>query len=140
METRIDFEDASEQTLGDNGSTSAAVAMIVCGVAMFMMLVACSQPANAQVLTLDQGALQVRAPTFAVPLGRVTVTPAPEDRPAPARDKWQRFEQAPNASRVSHRYRVSEIITNDGARTACYTPCVINCCVGSGGFSLAYGR
>jgi len=64
----------------------------------------------------------------------ITVTPAPEDRAPPKKDRWQRFEEALNAG-PARRYRRTETATNQGERISCYEPCSNNCCATSGGFS-----
>lgn len=70
-----------------------------------------------------------------VPGERIIVVPDPEDLAPPAKNRWKKFEEALGPGR-SARHTVSAWRTNDGIRTECYSPCVINCCVESGRFSL----
>ena len=81
-------------------------------------------------------------PAIAGHIEHITVTPAPEDRAPPRKDRWQRFEEALNAG-PSRRYRRTETATNQGERISCYEPCSNNCCATSGGFSTTghgFGR
>ena len=146
METGIvnEFEDATAQSSTRNqGPTSAFVAMIACNVMLLVMLAAYSPPAHAQVLAFRAVAADADAFNVAVPLERLTVVPSPEDRPPPAKDRWQRFEEALNAGARSRHHRIIESATNDGIRMSCHEPSYINSCASSGGFSLAgrgFGR
>ena len=118
-------------------TTSTFVAMVACNVILLVMLAACSPPAHAQAFAPAAESAEAPALVVAVPLERSLVTPLNEERPAPEKSRWQRFEEALNASPRRHGYRVVETVGNDGVRVACYEPCLIGCCVSSGGFSLA---
>ena len=63
-----------------------------------------------------------------VPIERLEVTPDPEDRPAPVKDKWARFAEALGPGRSASRSERSGT-DSGGVRHACYSPCFINCCV-----------
>lgn len=73
----------------------------------------------------DEASDRVRRPP--VPIDRLEVTPDPEDRPAPTKDRWVRFAEALGPGRSAGR---SETAGTDasGVRYACYSPCFINCC------------
>ena len=74
----------------------------------------------------DEARDSVRRPP--VPIERLEVSPDPEDRPAPTKDRWVRFAEALGPGRSAGR---SETAGTDasGVRYACYSPCFINCCV-----------
>ena len=78
----------------------------------------------------------------AVRMESVVVVPAPEDKPMPAKDRWQRFEETLNAG-APRRYRRAESATNDGVRMSCREPTILDSCVTSGGFTTVghgFGR
>ena len=86
----------------------------------------------------DEARDRVRRPP--VPIEKLEVTPDPEDRPAPTKDRWVRFAEALGPGRSAGR---SETAGTDasGVRYACYSPCVINCCVrGSDPAAAVTGR
>lgn len=140
MQPQGEFEDAGpSSSMCEPGSTGPVVAMVACNVILLLMLAACSPPAHAQVLALQASGANASAVNVAVPIERLTVVPSPEDRPPPVKGRWQRFEEALNASR-SRGHRVVESRTSTGSRTSCYEPCVNDCCASSGGFSLAGHR
>lgn len=133
------FEDAiAEAPPREHGSTSALVAMVACNVILLLMLSSCSRAAHAEPVALQAAPTDVRPLDVAVPIERLTVVPSSEDLPPPAKGRWQRFEAALNAG-PSRRFRAFEWATNTGVRTACYEPCVMNCCASSGGFSPVTG-
>jgi hypothetical protein len=101
---------------------------------LLVMLAACSPPTHAQVFTPYANAAVVRNRDV-VRMELITVTPLLDDMPAPAKSRWQRFDEALNTG-PSRKYRVVEWAANNGVRTACYEPCSQNCCVSSGEFSL----
>ena len=72
-------------------STSTVVAMVACNVILLVMLAACSPPAHATDLA--------PALVVAIPIERLVVTPPNEDRAAPVKNRWQRFDESLNAGR-----------------------------------------
>ena len=91
-------------------------------VGLFLWSLAWISPAMAA----DEPVIKPKRPP--VPIERLEVTPDPEDRPAPTKDRWVRFAEALGPGRSAGR---SETAGTDasGVRYACYSPCVINCCV-----------
>ena len=95
----------------------------------------------------------VAASTYVVPsaesrlpvrLESITVRPEPAPSGGASDQRWVKFEQAlgPGRSRASG-HRVHGWRNNDGTRVECYSPCFLNCCAESGGFSLlgaGFGR
>ena len=131
-----EFEtEALQSSLSEQGSTGTVVAMVACNVILLVMLAACSPPAHAQDLAIPARGVDARAHDVAVHVETLTVRPSPEERPAPVKSRLQRVDEVLNAP-GSRRYRVVESATNDGIRTACYEPCVNDCCVSSGGRSV----
>jgi len=63
-----------------------------------------------------------------VPIERLEVSPDPEDRPAPTKDRWVRFAEALGPGRSAGRSETSGTDAS-GVRYSCYSPCFINCCV-----------
>jgi hypothetical protein len=105
-------------------------------VLMTRVLLSIAMHAQAEALKPVEGS--TASLSLAVPLETIKVVPSPEDVPARAKTRWERFEEALNSG-PSRRYRVVEHVTNDGVRMACYEPCYNQCCVSSGGFSLTGG-
>jgi hypothetical protein len=67
---------------------------------------------------------------------RIVVVPDNEDLSPPEKNRWVRFEEALGPGRsAERRHRTFGWRNNDGTRVECYSPCVVNCCVGSGEFS-----
>ena len=80
-------------------------------------------------------------PPTSTPLGvvheTIIVVPDPEDLPVPEKNRWLRFEEALGPGRsASSQYRSFGWRNNDGTRLECYSPCIMNCCVGTTRFSL----
>ena len=95
-----------------------AVARVCAGLWTFTLLV--------PVWAIDEG-ISKRLAT-PVPIERLEVTPDPEDRPAPVKDRWVRFAEALGPGKSASR---SVVVGTDasGVGYACYSPCFINCCV-----------
>jgi len=74
----------------------------------------------------DDARDSVRRPP--VPIERLEVSPDPEDRPAPTKDRWVRFAEALGPGRSAGRSETSGTDAS-GVRYSCYSPCFINCCV-----------
>jgi hypothetical protein len=86
--------------------------------------------------TLRTSTLPVSPAPGVVQQGTILVVPDNEDRPAPEKNRWAKFEEALGPGRSANsRFRTYGWRNNDGTRVECYAPCVINCCVSSGGFS-----
>ena len=88
-------------------------------------------PASADVSGSTSVALHV------VHVETITVRPENEGLDPPAKSRWQKFEEALGPGRTAQaRYGTYGWRRNDGSRFECYSPCYLNCCEESGGFSL----
>ena len=77
------------------------------------------------------------APNGVVHLDTIVVRPVGEDSSRREENRWVRFEQALGDGRSrAARHQVHGWRNNDGTRVECYSPCFLNCCAESGGFSL----
>lgn len=95
-------------------------------------------------MTVEAQDARVFIPETLIRVEKMTVRPENEDLGPLAKSRWVKFEEALGPGRsASRRYTSYGWRNNDGSRMECCSPCVINCCVDSGGFSLlgaGFGR
>jgi len=69
--------------------------------------------------------------------GKIVVTPDNEDLSPAPKDRWERFAEALGPGRTAlSRHRTYGWRNNDGTRMECIAPCIVNCCVRSGGLPV----